>query len=152
MQVTEPVTITKSIARITKWKTVNVDDKDSEVVIGEDGVPQTSTPFAVVNIILCGADLKDAGGANVPYSNVYKRFQLIAYDALPSIVLRRNAAPKGVHDEFEVQSIVIEGLYTAITAAYNANVTGTGKTRKRCLAVDEIAVSSQLLCSCLAGA
>ena len=139
------IDITKSIARITKWKTVNVDDKDAETVIGEDGLPQISTPFAVVNVILCGADLKDVNNNNVPYSNVYKRYQLIAYDSLPSIVLRRKAAPNGYYDEFELQSIIVSGLYTTVTTAYNANVSGADKTRKRCLAVDAIAVSSTLL-------
>lgn len=129
MNLANNIEITNAIARATKWRTVRVEDFDQE-----------ATPYAVVTVQVCGAD---KGG--VPFSNTYGTYRLIAMDSTASIVLRRKAAPQNYYDEFEVKSLVVSGLYAAVMAAYNANVTGANQTRKRCLAVDAIAVSSGLL-------
>lgn len=152
MNLTENIIITKAIARATQWRTVNVDDHDSDVVTGEHGLPQLSTSYAAVTIQVCGANLKDANGVAIPWSNTYKKYVLTVFDDIPSSVLRRNLAPKDEHDEFTVVPLLVPGLYTAIMTAYNANVSGSGKTRKRCLAVDAIGFSSQLLGPEFAGA
>lgn len=129
MQLATSIDITNGIARVTKWRTARVEDYDQE-----------SVPYAVITVQVCGPD---KGG--IPFSNIYGTYRLIACDSVASIVLRRKAAPQSYYDEFEIVPVAISGLYVTIMAAYNANVTSGNQTRKRCQAVDEIAVPSGLL-------
>jgi hypothetical protein len=141
MQLATGIDIPNNIVRITKLKTISVEDKDEAV--GSLGAP---LPYAVIVVQLYGADKKDGNNNNSPYSNPYGTpFRLQVYDAIASIVLRKKTAPQTFLDVAEIQSIVVSGAYTAIMSAYNANVSGSGQTRKRCIAVDAVLVPSGVL-------
>lgn len=135
MNLATNIDITNNIVRVTKWRTLRVEIFDQE-----------STPYAVVTVQVCGAD---KGG--IAYSNQYGRYRLIAYDSLESVVLRRTVAPQKFCDEFEIKNQVASGAYSAVVAAYTANVSGIDRPRKQCAAVDAILVSSGMLDAVFAG-
>jgi hypothetical protein len=129
---------------ISQTRTVGVDIKD-----------EATPPYAVVTFGLYGRN-KIVNGSAVPWSNLHKTMVLIAYDSpaspaapVPSIVAQINGTPSGLYDQVILAEAVLSGAFTAIEAAYNANVNGGNKMRKRCQAAAAVLVSSGMILAAL---
>lgn len=112
---TTPIQIGKPVPRISKLEIVHVDDRDTCIVL----------------------ELKLWGPNDVPYP----LNQIVAIsDNGPSNVLRVNASPTTILDQFQVLQVTLSGTpYTTLSNAWH-NATGGKAARKR--AVEALMVST----------
>lgn len=117
---TTPYTLPKTINNLTRWELVDY---------YEDA--RSDPPFCEVTIAIYGA------GQTAPYCEKVLRL----FDAAASGVLKVNADSIDRNDAVKIDQVSIAGAFSAYSAAFWANVGGTGTKAKHIAALQAFTLS-----------
>jgi hypothetical protein len=123
INLTTTIPNTLDISGLRKWEVLEATDHSREEI-----------PFLNVVIRVCGPGVGDA--------NPYGDYSLNIYDSQASSVLGVDPSPQSYQDMLKITQVSLSGTsYTTYSAAFWANVTGTGTVAKHIAALQALILS-----------